>query len=443
MNQKQIHAVVQMVVEGDRGPYAVATASDFEGSITFSLDPSVWQESIRPGRGTHVILSNLERKQAGWRANKVRLLQPEDEQASSKVVTKYLVNALIRQLKKQEKPVNYEKKWKRWVDFAEREWRDLTSLVADPEISDAYKTRALFILLVPDFRLIPYYWKIHESIFKSYVDLGTKIDLKSLAPKQLDDAKEFLYIFFAYAKAYDLKKCMYTYNNYVLELMSILPSDQALKWLDLFELNDVYEWINMDDLSGYNPFRDLLYNKALSNDVKVVADIKMRLIILQELSGLSTPRAKHEDSLFCYSNITQLWIFGYKKGAVCVWGMSLFLDQVEFIIDSTPVTYPNASRIFEHWRIDTILAWAKSNGPEWLPNKFAKFIMEKGGGFTVYDKRDIVTAQSLIEILKDEADYITTLRKEIAIGKLHIDAIKRGVEQEKEEEGYILKDMSI
>src|SRR4030067_735372 len=148
MNQKQIHAIVQMVVEGDRGPYAVVTASDFEGSITFSLDPSVWQESIRPGRGTHVILSNLERKQAGWRANKVRLLQPEDEQASSKVVTKYLVNALIRQLKKQEKPVTYEKKWKRWVVFAEREWRDLTSLVADPEISDAYKTRALFILLV-------------------------------------------------------------------------------------------------------------------------------------------------------------------------------------------------------------------------------------------------------------------------------------------------------
>src|SRR4030042_5117372 len=146
MNQKQIHAVVQMVVEGDRGPYAVATASDFEGSITFSLDPSVWQESIRPGRGPHVILSNRERKQAGWRANKVRLLKPEDEQASSKIVTKYLVNALIRQLKKQDKPNNIDKKWKRWVDFTAREWRDRASLVVNPEISDAYKTGALFIL---------------------------------------------------------------------------------------------------------------------------------------------------------------------------------------------------------------------------------------------------------------------------------------------------------
>ncbi len=443
MNKKQIQAVVQMVLEGDHGPYAVATADGFEGSITFSLDSSVWQEAIRPGRGTHVILSNLERKQAGWRANKVRLLQPEDEQASSKIVTKYLVNALIRQLKKQDKPNNIDKKWKRWVDFTEREWRDLASLVVNPEISDAYKTRALFILLVPDFRLILYYWKIHESIYKSYVDLGTKIELKLLAPKQLDDAKEFLSVFYAYAKAYDLKKCMDTYNDYTLELMSLLPSDQALKWLDLFELNDTHEWINMDDLSGYNPFSDLLYNKAISNDVKLEADKRMRSIILQELSGLSTPRAKHEDALYCYSNITQSWIFGYKKDVIPVFGMGLFLDQVEFIIDSTPVIYPNASRLFEHWRVDTILVWAKSNGPEWLPYKFAKFIMEKGEGFPVFDKRDIVTAQSLIEVLKEEANHVTTLRKAIALGKLRIDAHKRGIEQEKEEEGYILKDMSI
>lgn len=75
-----VTAIVQDVVRrGRHGPYAVATSDKIGGSITFSLDSNVWQEQAVPEPGTHVYLTDLRKKRAGWRALSGRFTRPSDE----------------------------------------------------------------------------------------------------------------------------------------------------------------------------------------------------------------------------------------------------------------------------------------------------------------------------------------------------------------------------
>lgn len=73
-------AVVEKVyADGPHGPYVVASSTDL-GSVTFSLDSTVWQEKDKPEPGMYVMLSQIRKKRAGWRANHGRFVTPSDEQ---------------------------------------------------------------------------------------------------------------------------------------------------------------------------------------------------------------------------------------------------------------------------------------------------------------------------------------------------------------------------
>lgn len=81
MREVAVRAVVQKVVpSGNHGPFAVATSEQIEGSITFSLEPTIWQEDEWPEQGTVVLLGKLRKKRAGWRAKTGRFFRPSDEQ---------------------------------------------------------------------------------------------------------------------------------------------------------------------------------------------------------------------------------------------------------------------------------------------------------------------------------------------------------------------------
>lgn len=71
-------AVVDKVIAGKHGDYAVAH-SDRLSSITFSLQTPVWQESDHPEEGMEVVLSDIRKKRAGWRAMSARFVRPSDE----------------------------------------------------------------------------------------------------------------------------------------------------------------------------------------------------------------------------------------------------------------------------------------------------------------------------------------------------------------------------
>lgn len=79
MDRRAIRGIVQKIVNGQHGLYAVATAEEVKGSITFSLEKPIWSEKGWPEKGTFVVLSELCKKRAGWRAMRARFLRPSDE----------------------------------------------------------------------------------------------------------------------------------------------------------------------------------------------------------------------------------------------------------------------------------------------------------------------------------------------------------------------------
>lgn len=77
-----IKAMVQKVIlDGKHGLFFVATSDQIpDGSVTCSLEPTVWKESMHPEEGDVVFLDELRQKRAGWRAKMGRFWKPSDEQ---------------------------------------------------------------------------------------------------------------------------------------------------------------------------------------------------------------------------------------------------------------------------------------------------------------------------------------------------------------------------
>lgn len=81
-NDETIRAIVQSVIKGKHGLYAVASSESIR-SITFSLDTPVWKEKELPERGTYVLLSGITKKRNGWRAGEARYLKPSDDKQTA------------------------------------------------------------------------------------------------------------------------------------------------------------------------------------------------------------------------------------------------------------------------------------------------------------------------------------------------------------------------
>jgi hypothetical protein len=77
--KEYLATVIKVVKVGTHGPYAIAISNEL-GSITFSLEKPVWRESSWPDGGTSVMLSQIRRKRAGWRAMSGRSFGPSDSQ---------------------------------------------------------------------------------------------------------------------------------------------------------------------------------------------------------------------------------------------------------------------------------------------------------------------------------------------------------------------------
>lgn len=84
-----INAIVQkLIMDGEHGPYAVATNESLNGSVTFSLEPTVWKEKDYPEPGSVVYLTKIMKKRAGWRAKEGRYWTPSDEQIEQSEMSK-------------------------------------------------------------------------------------------------------------------------------------------------------------------------------------------------------------------------------------------------------------------------------------------------------------------------------------------------------------------
>ncbi len=65
--------VEKIILDGLHGPYAVARSSEL-GLITFPV-----KENDYPEPGIWVVLTEIRKKSAGWRAQTWRFLEPSDE----------------------------------------------------------------------------------------------------------------------------------------------------------------------------------------------------------------------------------------------------------------------------------------------------------------------------------------------------------------------------
>ena len=77
--QDTVTGVIQRIIDGKHGPYAVAKV-DALGNVTFSLASDVWHEDGQPSQGEVVLLRDIRKKRAGWRALDARYLRPSDIQ---------------------------------------------------------------------------------------------------------------------------------------------------------------------------------------------------------------------------------------------------------------------------------------------------------------------------------------------------------------------------
>jgi len=81
---KYVAIVEKLVFNGKHGDYAIANCKTLVGTVTFALFEPVWLEENVPEKGTYVVLSDIRKKRAGWRAMSARYVRPEDEQQLSK-----------------------------------------------------------------------------------------------------------------------------------------------------------------------------------------------------------------------------------------------------------------------------------------------------------------------------------------------------------------------
>ena len=77
LKDRYIAKVIKVVLD-DPDPYAIAVTGDFEGTIFFLLDRSVWKETTPPVDHMMVVLEDVYLTQKGWRARSVRKVRPKD-----------------------------------------------------------------------------------------------------------------------------------------------------------------------------------------------------------------------------------------------------------------------------------------------------------------------------------------------------------------------------
>lgn len=123
-----------------------------------------------------------------------------------------------------------------------------------------------------------------------------------------------------------------TYNHYIIELLALLPENDELaeKLFSLFLLNDPVCHYNLNARSGYNPLNRLWQNPKVPEKWKVVADQKMREIVIAELTGKAQPREIFEYAPIIYQSLVSdladpEWTTGYSS--------ALLASQIEFILN--------------------------------------------------------------------------------------------------------------
>lgn len=290
--------------------------------------------------------------------------------------------------------VEDERTWESWVNFKQREFRDLRDILTGNYKVD-FKKRALFTVLVPHHQWIPFRWKFDIGSSESYLFLrgielkGLDVNLLRFATKLICEFKQFLEGNPEVVK--DPAEALFAYNDYLLPLLALLPVDEKENVFNSFSLNDVCAYWNMDTASGYNPFEALLRTEGVEELYKKRADDKMRSIIQAELRGEATPRAEHEEALRRYANIIQMLL--YSKNNL-PYSIELYADQINFIVSAQNV---GDKRLIDAWHVIELLDLLAGERFRDVRHRLARFVIfHNGERFSVYNSETMAASERML-----------------------------------------------
>ena len=421
-------ATVQKVIpKGKHGPFAIATSEYLKGSITFSLEPTVWLEKDWPEEGAIVLLTQLRKKRLGWRAKQGWHWMLSNEQTEYKEIAMKNLKTFVEGLRKKFFPSEEDKAWKQWVDYKDRESRDLIKLLSS-DVRESFKKRALFLLVVPDADFNTLYWKKEIGKFYHKIDF-----LKSLSMEFLDYVTELIVeftiilspthnpkpkgvieggggitVFMSIPDKYH--DALYFYNHCILYLMTVLPEEKAEKVFPLCSLIDISTYWNMDEASGYNPFSHLLH-MDIDEKWKKMADDRMRKIISDEISGKTNPREDWENALIQYAEIIQMQLYGKIK-----YSLELFAGQLQFLMDNRQGKFN-----LINWHVIKMLNLLSGDEYKKLRHTIARYVLLEDVGefskFSIYSKETKQAADYILDEFGDDqelTDRIQVLYEECA-----------------------------
>lgn len=338
------------------------------------------------------------------------------------------LTVFIEQLRSKWFPTSDDKTWEQWVNYKRRETNDLIGLLSS-DVRDGFKRRALFLLLVPSSDFSPIFWK--EDLGKFY---GGTDFLKALTPELLGYAADLIAEFSTVLKPAHCEKpknvvegggaitvymqvpdkyhyALHFYNECILVLLTLLPAEQGERLFPLFSLNDISTFWNMDDASGYNPFKRLMSMKGMEEKWKQAADKAMQQIIRDELSGKTAPREKWENALSCYSDLVQTQCFGLQ------YPLELFAGQMRFLMDNR-MSGPTISP----WSVISIFTLLVDDRYRELRHQIARFVVLEDRGefskFSVYNEKTSLAADWMLSEFGDtDPELVSKVRELIKEGE--------------------------
>ena len=297
--------------------------------------------------------------------------------------------------------------WLAWVDVKRREIRDLNALV-DGDFRDSIKARAMLVLMMPGLRYLPIYWnrKGGRKEGLSYLRCA-KFDVDKLSSR----LQEFLVAMVLAFDTPELKKYTEGYGDHAVRYnrlrasLSSLPGGDVL--FDGYRIKDAEVYWNMEDCSGYNPYRSLFFLQGVSEDKKRLADSWMCEIVLSEVSGETTPRADHENALHWYiETMTVSMLYGEPS-----YSTDFFADQLTFVLSLQGI---QNLRTFETHHLEKILEVLSGSEYDDIVCQVCKHMLTRAENpIDIGSGRNLAVAQLMYDRFADHDDDLRLRLEEI------------------------------
>ncbi len=359
---------------------------------------------------------------------------------------------IIKKLKDRFFPSEDEKAWKAWVDFKDREDKDLIDLFS-ADVRPEFKRRATFLLLVPYDEYNSFYWK--KELGKFYHNSNF---LELLSTEELNYAVDLVFDFYSELKFKHIGKrnikvlkgdgmnihvpitekhhtALSFYNSCIIEFLILLPEERVRKLFSLFSLLDISAYYNMEYASGYNPFASLLSNQRVDERWKRLADFKMLIIIEKEVSGKVAPREEWERAFSQYVSIFQNMLYKAPR-----YSKDLYARQLKFILEKK-----DQNPVIHDWQVIRIFELLSDLEYKALRYNLAEYVLsEKKNGvynFSICSKE----SQDAVDWIVKEFSYNPVLMERIKFLEKERDerdfARKLTADREAKKENDIMSDM--